>query len=671
MTSPDKDQDPFEHLSRWLNANDQRVISHRADKPELSDKELKKLICRMHKPKRKFYRKLILLYVLLLLQAWSVKVLAQNTVSIRANVDATDAPRNILHTRLTIPVNPGPLTLFYPKWIPGEHTPTGPINDIVGLKLSAGGKSIPWRRDEVEMFAFHCDVPSGVSAVEVTFDDVSQPGTTMTARLARIKWNRVILYPEGLSSDAVRVIASLKLPAGWKYGTSLPVAREMTDAVEFKEVSLTGLVDSPAIIGANFRKVSLSSDGTLHEMDIAADTPAALEIKPETLTGFQNLVREAGALFGARHYGSYRFLLTLSDYGGSEGLEHHESSEDGVGEKAFSDPSQLIDLGDLLGHEYAHSWNGKYRRPLGLATRDFEQPMKGDLLWVYEGLTEYLGKVLPTRSGLWTGESFREAVAAVAAEMDNQTGRQWRPLVDTAVAVQLTYPSPRAWMNYRRRVDYYDEGLLLWMDADVLIRKQSQGKRSLDDFCHRFHGGQNTPPAVKPYTFDEVVTTLNEVLPYDWRAFLNERVNLLAPRAPLGGIINGGWKLVYNEAPNGQIKINEQLRKYIDLSYSLGLVVKEDGSVLDVNPEMTAARAGLAPGMKLIAVNGRTWSPEFAHDAIAATKNSPQPLELLVENGSFNQTYKLDYHGGERYPHLERDAAKPDMLSEVVKAHAR
>ncbi|MEP6911577.1 MAG: M61 family peptidase [bacterium] len=616
------------------------------------------------------YRKQSLLVLLLVLQFCALTAVGQNLLSIKLNVDATDAARNVLHSTLIIPVKSGPLTLFYPKWIPGEHSPTGPINDLVGLKITANGKSIPWKRDDVEMFAFHCEVPAGVSALDVTFDDVSQPGTTMTARLARLKWNRVLLYPRGMGSDAVRVIASLKLPAGWKYATALPVARETRDDAQFKEVSLTELVDSPAIMGANFRKVALSSGAVLHEMDIVADTPAALEAKAQTVAGWENLIKEANALFGARHYRSYRFLLTLSDYGGSEGLEHHESSEDGVGERSLSDPGQLIDLGDLLGHEYAHSWNGKYRRPADLTIADFEQPMHGDLLWVYEGLTEYLGKVLPARSGLWTAENFHESVAAVAAEMDNQSGRKWRPLVDTATAVQITYSSPRAWMNYRRRVDYYFEGLLLWLEADVLIRRQSQGRLSLDDFCHRFHGGQDTPPMVKTYTFDDVVTTLNEVMPYDWRGFLNERVNLLAVRAPLGGLTNGGWKLVYNETPNEEVKFSELQRKFLNYTYSLGVIVKDDGTLLDVNLEMPAGKAGLAPGMKLISINGRSWSSDTLHEAMAAAKTNATPLEFLVENGSFQQTYRVDYHGGERYPHLERDTTKPDLLGEIIKPHA-
>ena len=606
--------------------------------------------------------------LLLILALFLCSVSTASAQAIKLSVDASQASRNILHTTLTIPVRPGPLTLFYPKWIPGEHTPTGPINDLVGFKLSANGKAIAWRRDEVEMFAFHCEVPPGVNELEVSFDNASEPETTMSAKLARIKWNRLVVYPQGVNSDTVRVTASLLLPVGWKFASALPVLSENKNAFQFKEVSLTELVDSPAIIGENFRKFVLTSTGIMHEIDAMADTPAALEMKPETLTALKNLVPEAYALFGARHYRSYRFLLTLSDHGGSEGLEHHESSEDGVGEKAFTEELELLDFADLMGHEYVHSWNGKYRRPAGLATPDFEQPMKGELLWVYEGLTEYLGRVLPARSRLWTADDFRETLAAVAAEFETQAGRQWRPLVDTAVAVQLTYSSPRAWRNYRRRVDYYDEGSLIWLEADVLIRQRSGGKLSLDDFCRRFHGGQDTLPAVKPYTFDDIVNTLNEVTPYDWRGFLRERVYQLAPHAPLAGITNGGWKLVYTDKPNTQIRVADHARKSIDLSYSIGAMLKEDGSVIDVNPNLEAAKAGLAPGMKIVTVNGRTWSSDVLHEAITAAKDTTTAIDLVVENGSFVGVHKLNYHGGERYPHLERDATKPDLIAEIIKS---
>ena len=608
------------------------------------------------------------LVLMLVLLVWSSSAVAAQTPGIKLSVDATQASRNILHTKFTIPVRPGPLNLFYPKWIPGEHSPTGPINDLVGLKLSANGKPIAWQRDDVEMFAFHCEVPQGVNELEVSFDDVSQPETTASARLARIKWNRLILYPRGMNSDTIRVRASLLLPAGWKFASALLVVSENKDGFQFQEVSLTELVDSPAIIGENFRRFALTSTGIMHEIDAMADTPAALEMKPATLTGLKDLVPEAYALFGARHYRSYKFLLTFSDHGGSEGLEHHESSEDGVGEKALSDELELLDFADLMGHEYAHSWNGKYRRPAGLATPDFEQPMKGELLWVYEGLTQYLGHVLPARSGLWTADDFREALAAVAAEFEMQSGRQWRPLVDTAVAVQFTYPSPRAWMNYRRRVDYYDEGSLIWLDADVLIRQRSNGKLSLDDFCRRFYGGSDTSPLVKTYTFDDVVNTLNEVMPYDWRNFLTARIYQIAPHAPLAGITAGGWKLVYTDKPNTQVRVGDHARKSIDLLYSIGAMLKEDGSVMDVNPNLEAARAGLAPGMKIIGVNGRAWSTVVLHEAITAAKTNTTPIELVVENGSFTGLYKLNYHGGERYPHLERDPTKPDVIGEVIKS---
>jgi predicted metalloprotease with PDZ domain len=608
------------------------------------------------------------LVLILALVVSGASAAAAQALSIKLTVDATQAARNILHTKFTIPVRPGPLTLFYPKWIPGEHSPTGPINDLVGLKLSANGKPVAWQRDDVEMFAFHCEVPPGVNELEVSFDDVSQPETTASAKLARIKWNRLILYPREMNSDTIRVSASLLLPAGWKFASALPVLSEHKDGFQFKEVSLTEFVDSPAIIGENFRKFPLTSTGITNEMDAVADTPAALEMKPETLTGLKNLVQEAYALFGARHYRNYRFLVTFSDHGGSEGLEHHESSEDGVGEKALFDELELLDFADLMGHEYTHSWNGKYRRPAGLTTPDFEQPMKGELLWVYEGLTEYLGRVLPARSGLWSADDFRESLAAVAAEFEMQSGRQWRPLVDTAVAVQFTYPSPRAWMNYRRRVDYYDEGSLIWFDADVLIRQRSNGKLSLDDFCRRFHGGSDTPPLVKTYTFDDVVNTLNEVMPYDWRGFLTTRIYEVAPHAPLAGITGGGWKLVYTDKPNTMVRLGDHARKSVDLLYSIGAMLKEDGSVMDVNPDLEAAKAGLAPGMKIITVNGRAWSTDVLREAITAAKSSTTPIELVVENGSFTGVYKLNYHGGERYPHLERDPTKPDVLADVIKS---
>lgn len=619
-------------------------------------------------PLKIFMKKHVLsLELLLLFVVFPVFVFAQN---ISVSVDATGAAKNIVRVKQTMPAQAGDLTLYYPKWIPGEHAPTGTLNDIVNLYVSADGKLIEWRRDDVDMFAFHCTVPPGAKQIEIAFDYVSQPGTLASARLARLKWNRLVLYPRGARSDDVQVTASLKLPKDWDFATALEVdvTRTKLPEVNFRTVSLTKFVDSPAIIGRHFKKIRLAPgvDQTLHEMDIAADSEQALQVKPETLRGWNQLVLEANRMFGARHYDSYKFLLTLSDHGGFEGLEHHESSENGVGVSSLHDPYMLNDLSDLLGHEFAHSWNGKYRRPAGLATIDFEQPMKGELLWVYEGLTQYLGNVLPARSGLWTEETFRASIASIAAEMAGQTGRGWRALVDTARAVQFTYDSPRAWRNQRRRVDYYDEGALIWMEADVLIRQKSGGKRSLDDFTRKFHGGANTGPMVKTYDFEEVVRTLNEVEPYEWRKFFYDRVYAVNKAAPLGGIEAGGWKLAYTNAPNAFIQGEETAYSFIDASYSIGLMADEYGTITDVNPDLAAARAGLAPGMKITYVGDGEFSLELMHRAIAATKNGI-PLELTAENAGASETYKLEYKGGERYPHLVRDASKPDLLSQIIK----
>src|SRR5689334_20872114 len=610
------------------------------------------------KPIRLFSIIIILFFI-------SVSSVAQTAITL--DVDATEAARNLVHSRLTLPVKPGPLTLFYPKWIPGEHTPTGTIDDVVGLKLSAAGRPIAWRRDDVEMFAFHCEIPAGVTTLNVSFDDVSQPETTASAKLARLKWNRVLLYPEGMNSDAVNVKASLKLPQGWKFASALPITNENNGELQFKEVTLTQLVDSPAIIGANFRNLPLTSTGIKHELDLMADTPAALELKPETLAGLQKLVQEAYALFGARHYRSYQFLVTLSDHGGSEGLEHHESSEDGVGENAFSDELELLDFGDLMGHEYAHSWNGKYRRPAGLATPDFQQPMKGELLWVYEGLTTYLGTVLTARSGLWTLAETREYLATVASALDHRAGRRWRSLQNTSNAAQILYFAPSEWSSYRRTTDFYAESVLIWLEADVTIRKQTQGRRSLDDFCRAFLGGPSDGPTVKTYTFDELISELTAITPFDWRTFFRDRLQSVSSHAPLGGITGAGWRLVYNDEPNVLIAADQDASGKGDFTASIGLVAKADGSIEDSVAGMAASQAGLSPYMKIIGVNGSQFSVDDLKRAIQASKSNAAPIIIISSNTGSMETHAIPYHDGLRSPHLQRVDEERDYLNDILK----
>ena len=602
-------------------------------------------------------------FIVVVVLTTCVAVSAQSRIML--NVDASEAARGVIHVSEKMTATPGRFAVFYPKWIPGEHSPTGTINNLVNLHVSANGQSIAWNRDNVEMFAFWLDVPKGVNSIDLTFDDVEDPGSTHSGNLARIKWNRLVLYPRGVSQNKISVSSSLKLPSGWDYATALPIENRSADKVQFGPVDLEMFVDSPAIIGKYFRKVPLTASGTLHEMDIAADSEAALQYTPETLAGWKNLITQAHLTFGGQHYNSYRFLLTLSDIGGSEGLEHHQSSEDGVGVNGLKPGEPLIDLGDLLGHEYTHSWNGKFRRPAGLATPDFEKPMEGELLWVYEGLTEYMGYVLPTRAGLWTPEIFRETIAQDAAMMAQQQGRNWRPVADTARAVQFTYPSPRGWRNERRGVDYYYEGGLVWLEADVLIRKGTNGKRSLDDFLHDFHGG-NTGPLVKPYTFNDVVSSLNRVMPYDWATFLRQRIYDVKADAPTGGITNGGWRLEYSSQPNVRMAGSEQERGYRNFFYSLGIFVTNDGLITDVKPDSPAWAAGLAPGMKILGRNNQPYSNDALATVISAATASTSPISLQADNGGVIGNYNMDYHGGLRYPHLVRTEGQTDYVSQIA-----
>ncbi|HEY1161075.1 MAG TPA: M61 family peptidase, partial [Terracidiphilus sp.] len=470
--------------------------------------------------------------------------------------------------------------------------------------------------------------------------------------------------PQGCDPDRIQYRATLKIPSGWRYGTALPVAREAGNEIEFQPASLTTLVDSPVSSGAHYRTVDLGSDnGAAHYIHIAADSERALDVDPDTVGHWKNLVAQTGDLFGSRHYRSYHFLLTLSDHTIHIGIEHHESSDDRDYERTLLDPGLLKAGGSLLPHEMTHSWNGKYRRPEGLATGGFDKPMKGDLLWVYEGLTNYLGEVLAARSGLWSQADYRDSLAITAAQLDRESGRTWRPLEDTAVAAQLLYEAPDEYTEYRRSVDYYPEGSLIWLEADVLIRRLSGGAKSLNDFCRSFYGGPGGAPALKPYNFDDLVAALNAVQPYDWAGFFQTRLRSTEPHAPLGGINGGGWKLVYSSTRQDMWNAMEQWRKLIDLSFSIGLKVKEDGTITDVAWNGPSARAGIAPGAKLIAVNSRQFTPTILREAVQETAASSTSLDLLVKAGEYYKTYRVDYRGGERYPHLERDETVPDLVS--------
>lgn len=607
-------------------------------------------------------------------------------------LDATDAPRKIFHSQLTIPANPGTLTLYYPKWIPGEHAPSGPVVDLAGLKFTGNGQILKWRRALDDNWTVNVEVPAGVHEVNASLDYLGpiesgqglfSAGASATDKMTVISWNQLLLYPKGWTADQIMFTASVRFPSGWKFGTPLPIASQSGDEAHFNEVSLYTLVDSPIITGEYMKIVPLNPGQTPPaELDVAADSPVALNPPDEVWEHYKNLVKQATTLFGATHYRDYHFLYSLSNHVAHFGLEHHEANDSRSSERTLIDPGLRQLSASLLSHEYTHSWNGKFRRPADLTTPDYQVTMQDDLLWVYEGMTEYYGDVLAGRSGLWDADQYRQHLAYVAARMDTRPGRTWRNLQDTADAAAQLYYAPHQWDSWRRDVDYYDEGELDWLWADTIIREQSHGAKSLDDFCKLFHGGPSTPPMVKTYNFDDVVNTLNQVVAYDWRGFWNEKLTYHANHGPLGGVENSGWKLIYDGQRSELARVGEEARQSLDASFSIGLVISTDcdstrasdgdcaydGTIEDTIEGKPAAQAGIGPGMKLLAVNGRRFTPDVFHDALAATKNSGEPLRLLIENTDYYRTFELNYHEGEKYPHLVRDDAKADTLSEIIRA---
>lgn len=605
-------------------------------------------------------------------------LLTANTVHaqpqpIRVVVDATDAPRKIFHSHAVIPAAAGPMRLAYAQWIPGEHSPTGPITNVINLRITANGQPLVWRRDPVNLFVFQIDVPKGASAVEVDFTFLSPTaggnftvGPSATANLAILNWNTLTLYPLGKSADDIPMEGSIRMPAGWTAAGALKAN---------ERASVTTYFDSPVLIGRNAKAVALPavSGAPKHRINLAGESAAAIVTPPTFADDYGRLVAEAGALFGAYHFREYDWLVALSDDVQHFGLEHHESSDNRMEESTLEKESMRRALGGLLAHEYAHSWSGKHRRPTISLSPDYQQPMGGALLWVYEGLTSYLGNLLAARAGLWTDAYYREALAVVAAKFDTQPGRTWRPLSDTAVGARMLYGAPSAWESSRRGTDFYEESNLLWLEADSIIRQKTNGRASLDDFIRNFHGGTGGAASVKPYAYEDVVAALNAIAPYDWKKHLDERLMSLDPRAPLAGITNNGWRLVFNDTPNAAIQATEDRRRFLDLTYSLGMTIslpaggRNDNVVRDVWMTGPAYKAGLGPGMRILAVNGRRWTRDVMDRAIRAKG----PLELLVQNNEEISTMTIDYRDGHRYPHLERAGSAPDGLALVIQAKAK
>jgi predicted metalloprotease with PDZ domain len=585
---------------------------------------------------------------------------------IRIEVDASEVTREIVHVQMWIPAEPGPATLVFPVWIPGHHTPEDLVRGIAGLEITADGSEIRWRRDPLEMNTVSCTVPSGADGLNLRYD-VIVGSDRISPQLAFLDWPLFIWYPEGTPASEITVRAALRLPTGWQLGTAMPVAQRNEQSISFEPVTLERLVDSPVLLGARIKEIPIGSDPAIrHWLVLAADSEEALKMTDEQLQAHSRLVDEAYALFGSRPYRSYRFLYALSDHIDAGGLEHHESSMNRSPERTFLDEDISRIWSDLLPHEFVHSWNGKYRRPSGLLRDDFHAEMDTDLLWIYEGLTQYLGLVLTARSGLLSADDTRDFLAALAQVMGSSRGRAWRSLQDMAAASRLIYDLPNEWRFWRRGLwDYYLEGALLWLEVDGIIRETTRGQRSLDDFCRSFFGGQEDAPAVVPYVLSDVISTLDSIAPFDWQGFFDRRVNQIRDPAPTEGLERCGWRLSARDAPSDGLRIVEDWSSGGLYDGSIGLLVNKDGKILDVVPASPADLAGVAPGSSLRAVNGRRFSPELLREAIAATADGRQ-LRLLVEKEEFFTEYSLDYDGGARYPALERIPDRPDLLTEIL-----
>jgi predicted metalloprotease with PDZ domain len=592
---------------------------------------------------------------------------------LRISVDATDLDRRIFRVRESIPVaGPGPVTLLFPRWVPGGHSPRNELDKLGGLVITANGQRVDWTRDPVEVGAFHVDAPPGATALDLEFQflsatDAPQGRIVVTHEMLNLQWISMALYPAGYYTRQIQIEPSVRLPDGWDYGTALEPATAAGGVVTFKPVSFDVLMDSPMFAGRYMKKIDLDPGGRSHvTLDVMADEPGLLDMSQRQLDAHRALVVQADKLFGARHYNHYDMLLSLSDRMGGIGLEHQRSSEDGTHPHYFSDWDHLASTRDLLPHEYTHSWNGKYRRPADLWTPTFNTPMRDSLLWVYEGQTQYWGYVLAARSGLLTKEEALEAIGATAATYDNRVGRAWRPLADTTNDPIIANRRPLPWTSWQRSEDYYSEGELIWLDADTLIRERSVGKRSLDDFAHAFFGVNDGDWSQLTYTFDDVVAALNAVEPYDWASFLKARLGTYGPGAPLDGLARGGYRLVYTETPTTYYRSVETRRRTVDLTYSLGLSLDRDGSLTTVQWEGPAFKAGLTDGMKVIAVNGLAYDSERLKDAVTAAKGAGPPVELLVKAGERYSTIRIPYNGGLRYPRLERIPGTADRLSDIL-----
>lgn len=584
------------------------------------------------------------------------------------DIDATDTTRGIFTTRETLTgVRAGPMALLFPKWLPGNHSPTGQLDKLAGLHIRAGGKELAWTRDPVDVYAFHIDIPAGVTKLDIDLQFLSattadQGSVVMTPNMLRLQWNSMSLYPAGYFTRQIPVKATVKYPAGFTASSGLP-SKASGATYAYEKTNYEVLVDSPVLAGRYYKQWPLSPRVNL---DVYADTPAELAATPEQIAAHKRLVDQAVKLYAAQHYDTYEFLFSISDLMGGIGLEHHRSSEDGVKLGYFTKWNDGPGSRNLLPHEYNHSWDGKFRRGADLWTPDFRAPMRGSLLWVYEGQTQFWGYVLQARSGIVSKQDTLDGYAMILASLDNRPAREWRDMLDTTNDPVISQRRPKGWVSYQRSEDYYNEGLLVWMEVDSILRKQSGGTKSIDDFGRAFFGLKDGDYGEVTYTFDDVVATLNTIQPYDWAGLLTKRLTETGARAPITGFVANGYTLVYTEEPTLTFKNAETARKSTDLTYSIGTSLNKDGGVTGVGWDSPAFKAGITVGDSIVAVNGTPYSDSALKSAITAAKTSKTPISLLIKANDTIAAVNVEYHGGLRYPRLQKTGTSDGGLDRLL-----
>lgn len=586
------------------------------------------------------------------------------------NVDATNTAQGIFRVNQTIPVaRTGPMVLLFPEWLPGNHAPRGQIEKLAGLTIKAGGKVLPWKRDAKDVYAFHFDVPAGTHQLDVSFQFLSateenQGRIVVTPEMMNLQWQSVSLYPAGWFTRRIPVTASVTWPAGWKAATALrPASTTGGNTITYKTVDYETLVDSPVFAGRHFRSEYLGQDVTLN---IVADDAKFLAATPAQIDTHKRLVDQALKTFGSKPFDHYDFLLALTDQMGSIGLEHHRSSENGVNPEYFTDWNSGPGRRNLLAHEFAHVWMGKFRRPVGQMVPDFRTPLVNDLLWVYEGQDQFWGYVLGARSGLFTKQETLDAFASIAANQDNRPARLWRDVEDTTRDPIITARRPKGWVSYQRSEDYYNEGMLIWLEVDATLRARTGGAKGMQDFVRIFAATPDGQWQAKGFDLKEIASILNGLSPYDWEGFLEERINSKAANAPLSGLTLGGYRLVYSSEPTPFLRDQEKRSGEINLNYSLGMSIGKGGHVSGIIWDGPAFKAGLTTASEIVGVNGRTYSDDVIRDAIAKAEGGKDPIKLIVRTGRKIGEVAIQWNGGLRYPRLEKIGVGDGSLDKLL-----